>query len=392
MDTTAPLISAAGSMGHRLQTRAPRMQIAQVDVFAVDLPYSGGVYMLSGGREYRSFDATIVRVRTDNGLEGWGESTPFGTTYVAGHGRGVRAGLAEIAPAVLGLDPRHVDRLNDAMDDALVGHLHAKTPIDVACWDLFGKATGMSVCDLLGGRTTDRLPLISSIYAGEPEDMRARVAQYRELGYLGHSVKVGDDPALDAARIEATLADRRPGEFYIVDANGGMTLEHAVRMLRLVPRGLDFVLEAPCRTWRETVALRRRTDIPIHLDELVSDASSVVELIAADVADGIGLKISPAGGLTQSRRQRDLCVAAGLTLSVQDTAGSDIAFATIVHLGQAVPRRNLRCILECRSMVTPVTVRQPIPIRNGLVTAPDAAGLGIDPDPDMLGTPVATYS
>ena len=103
-------------------------------------------------------------------------------------------------------------------------------------------------------------------------------------------------------------------------------------------------------------------------------------------------KISPAGGLTQSRRQRDLCVAAGLTLSVQDTAGSDIAFAAIVHLGQTVPRRNLRCILESRSMVTPVTVPDPIPIHNGLVTAPDAPGLGITPDPDLLGAPVASYS
>jgi L-alanine-DL-glutamate epimerase-like enolase superfamily enzyme len=247
----------------------------------------------------------------------------------------------------------------------------------------------MPVCGLLGGRTAEPLPLVSSIYAGEPEDMRARVAHYRELGYLGHSVKVGDDPALDAARIEAALADRRAGEFYLVDANGGMTLEQALRMLRLLPRALDFVLEAPCRTWRETVALRKRTDIPIHLDELVSDASSVVELIAGDAADGIGLKISTAGGLTQSRRQRDICVAAGLTLSVQDTIGSDIAFATILHLGQTVPQRNLRCVLECRSMVTPTIVHDPIPIHDGLATAPERPGLGITPDPEALGSPVA---
>jgi L-alanine-DL-glutamate epimerase-like enolase superfamily enzyme len=222
--------------------------------------------------------------------------------------------------------------------------------------------------------------------------MRARVASYRELGYLGHSVKVGDEPALDAARIEAALADRCPGEFYIVDANGGMTPEQALRMLRLLPRALDFVLEAPCRTWRETLALRRRTDVPLHLDELVTDASSVVGLIADDAADGIGLKISPAGGLTQSRRQRDLCVAAGLTLSVQDTVGSDIAFATIVQLGQTVPRRNLRCVLECRSMVTPKLVQNPIPIRHGRVTAPETPGLGVLPDLESLGTPVATYN
>ncbi len=392
MDTTAGMNSEHTGDRRSPQPKTAMLRIAQVDVFAVELPYSGGVYTLSGGREYRSFDATIVRVRTDDGLEGWGESTPFGTTYVAGHGRGVRAGLAEIAPAVLGLDPRCVDRVNDAMDAALVGHPHAKTPIDVACWDLFGKATAMPVCDLLGGRTAEPLTLVSSVYLGEPEDMRARVAHYRELGYVGHSIKVGDDPATDAARVEAALADRLPGEFFLVDANGGMTLEQALRMLRLLPRGLDFVLEAPCRTWRETVALRRRTDVPIHLDELVSDSSSVVELIAHDAADGIGLKVSPAGGLTQSRRQRDVCVAAGLTVSVQDTVGSDIAFAAVVHLGQTVPRRNLRCILECRSMVTPTIVENPIPIHHGLATAPESAGLGITPNPAAIGPPIATYS
>ena len=102
------------------------MRIDQIDVYQVDLPYSGGTYQLSGGRTYTSFDATFVRVTTDSGIEGWGESTPFGSNYVAAHARGVRAGIAEIAPHVLGTDPRHVDRLNDRMDQALRGHPHAK--------------------------------------------------------------------------------------------------------------------------------------------------------------------------------------------------------------------------------------------------------------------------
>jgi cis-L-3-hydroxyproline dehydratase len=95
-------------------------------VFQVDLPFSGGTYRLSGGREYRSFDATVIRIETDAGHEGWGESTPFGSNYIAAHARGVRAGIAEIAPGLIGLDPRRVDRINDVMDDVLVGHAHAK--------------------------------------------------------------------------------------------------------------------------------------------------------------------------------------------------------------------------------------------------------------------------
>lgn len=368
------------------------MKITKIDVFQVDLPYAGGTYVLSGGREYQSFDATIVRLTADNGLEGWGESTPFGSTYIAAHARGTRAGIAEIAPRLLGLDPRHVDRVNDAMDEALVGHNHAKTALDVACWDIFGKSVGMPVCDLLGGRTTVKMPVISSIYTGTPEEMRGRLNGYRQRGYRGHSIKVGDDPALDAARLKAVLADQRPGEFFLVDANGGMTVESALRMLRLLPQGLDFVLEAPCATWRECASLRRRTDVPIIADELAMSDESIIQLIAEDGADGIGLKISKNGGLTRGRRQRDICIAAGYTMSVQETTGSDIAFAAIVHLGQTVPRKFLRCVLECRDMVTLQTADGDFPVIDGCVTAPTAPGLGIEPRLDILGEPVASYT
>jgi L-alanine-DL-glutamate epimerase-like enolase superfamily enzyme len=113
---------------------------------------------------------------------------------------------------------------------------------------------------------------------------------------VAHSVKIGDDPGLDAARVEASLADKRPGEFFIVDANGGMTVETALRMLRLLPSGLDFVLEAPCASWRECMSLRRRTDIPIIWDELAASDSSVAQLVADDAAEGIGLKITKNAG------------------------------------------------------------------------------------------------
>ena len=196
------------------------LKIARIDVYQVDLPYAGGVYHLSGGREYTSFDATIVRITTNDGLEGWGESTPFGSTYIASHALGVRAGIAEIAPKLIGLDPRRVDRINDAMDAALVGHEPAKTAIDVACWDVFGKSVGLPVCELLGGRTDVRMPIISSIPVDDPVAMREDVARHRARWYKGHSVKLGGEPAVDAARIATALAEKHPGEFFIVDANG----------------------------------------------------------------------------------------------------------------------------------------------------------------------------
>lgn len=374
------------------------MKIEKIEVYQLDLPYSGGTYRLSGDREYTSFDATFVRIIADNGMDGWGESTPFGATYIAAHALGVRAGIQEIAPQLLGRDPRQPDRINDAMNEALVGHNHAKTPLDVACWDLFGKSVGLPVCELLGGSTGQPMATISSIHAGDPREMRQRVAEHRARGYRGHSIKIGasdqesgGDPALDAERIVACLADRQPGEFFQADANGGMVPETVLRMLQILPDGLDFVIEAPCASWRETLSLRKRCAVPIMLDELVQQDQDLIQLIACDAADGIGLKISKAGGLTPARRHRDIARSAGLTMSVQDTVGSTIAFAAIAHLGQTVPPSHLRCILDCRDMVSVETAKFDAPNKNGGVMAPNQPGLGIEPDLAVLGDPVAVF-
>lgn len=366
--------------------------IARIDVFQVDLPYARGVYRLSLGREYTSFDATIVRITTRNGIEGWGESTPFGSTYIASHALGVRAGIAEIAPSLIGLDPRRSDRINDAMDAALLGHEHAKTALDIACWDIFGKSVGLPVCDLLGGRTQTGLPRISSIGVCKPEEMRSLVAEYRAKGYTGHSIKIGEDPVADAELITAALADKQPGEFFLADANCGLSVEGALRMLRLLPSGLDFVLESPCATWRENISFRRRTNVPIMFDELAKDPASIIQLIADDTAESTNLKISKAGGLTKSRRIRDICLAAGYSISVQDSWGSDISFAAIAHLAQTIPESSLRCVLDVRSSSTIRIAEADYNIHeNEHVTVSATPGLGVRPSMELLGEPVASY-
>ncbi|KAL4913967.1 enolase C-terminal domain-like protein [Aspergillus aurantiobrunneus] len=237
------------------------------------------------------------------------------------------------------------------------------------------------------------MPTISSIPVEEPEEMRRLVAEHRALGYTGHSVKIAaDDPVRDAARITASLADKQPGEFFLVDANGGLTVEMALRMLRILPDGMDFVFEAPCATWRECVSLRRRTNVPIYFDELATSDASIIQMVAQDAVEGMGIKISKNGGLTRARRYRDICVAAGYTVSVQDTVGSDISFAAVVHLGQTVPERNLRCVLEVRDMVKLKTADGPFSLQDGRIVAPVVPGLGVEPRMDVLGEPVAQYS
>jgi L-alanine-DL-glutamate epimerase-like enolase superfamily enzyme len=372
------------------------MKVSRIELYDVTLPYKGGTYRLSGGRTYESFSAAIVRIVCDDGTEGWGESTPFGSTYIAAHAKGTRAAIAELAPALLGRDPRQTDRNADAMDGTLGGHNHAKTPLDVACWDAFGKSVDLPVCELLGGSTDVPMPMISSIHAGDPEEMRGRVAEHRAKGYRGHSIKIGaldseGGPALDAERITACLADRRPGEFFVADANGGLLPEEALRLIQLLPPGLDFAIEAPFATWRDTLSLRSRCPYPLVIDELAQSDEDIAFIASQDVADGIGLKISKAGGLTPGRRQRDICRAAGLTVSVQDTVGSSIAFAGIVHLGATVPPRLLRCVLNCEDMVTLKSADLDVRFAEGGILPGGSPGLGLTVDRDVLGEPEVTW-
>ena len=372
------------------------MKIRHIDVFQADLPVKGGVYRLSGGREYRSYDATIVRVRTECGIEGWGESTPFGSTYIAAHAQGTRAGIDLLAPALLGRDPRHHDRNWEVMQSTLKGHRDARCALDVACWDIAAKAADQPLSTLLGGATDEPVPVISSIGGDTPDAMRAKVANHRAQGFIGHSIKIGateaeGGPALDAERIRACLADRQPGEWFLADANNGLTPEHALRMLSLLPDGLDFVLEAPCASWRETQSVRARCRPPLLLDELIQSEADLIHAIANDSCDGVGLKVSKQGGITPMLRQRTIAAAAGMVMSVQETVGSEISFAAILHLAQSTPQPLLRCALDTRAMVDIQIAEFDAPVVNGGVAAPDTPGLGVVPDLSKLGDPVATY-
>jgi len=111
-----------------------------------------GSYKWSGGKSVAVFDSTVVAVATDAGVTGYGEVCPLGPAYLPAYAAGVRAGLLELAPKLLGEDPTQLGKLNRAMDAALKGHPYVKSAVDVACWDILGKVAGLPVCVLLGGR------------------------------------------------------------------------------------------------------------------------------------------------------------------------------------------------------------------------------------------------
>src|SRR3954447_7864792 len=197
------------------------MKIRRVFAHRVELPLREGSYNWSGGKSVAVFDSTVVGVETDAGLVGYGEVCPLGPAYLPAYAEGVRTGLRELAPHLLGLDPRELLALNARMDAALKGHPYVKSGVDVACWDLLGKATGLPVCTLLGGRFGEAVRLYRAISQESPDAMAAKVAGYRAEGYTRFQLKVGGDPDVGGERIRAVAAVLEPSDRLVADANTG---------------------------------------------------------------------------------------------------------------------------------------------------------------------------
>jgi L-alanine-DL-glutamate epimerase-like enolase superfamily enzyme len=365
------------------------VKIERISAYQVDLPLREGNYQWSGGKSVAVFDSTIVRIDTDAGLTGYGEACPLGPVYLPSYAAGVRAGLRELAPALLGLDPLQIDRLNHRMDGALKGHAYVKSAVDIACWDLLGQQARLPVCVLLGGRYGEDFVLYRAISQESPEQMARRVAGYRAEGYRRFQLKVGGDADVDIARIRAVAAQLQPGDRLVADANTGWLMHDARRVVRGV-RDVDVYIEQPCASYEECLTVRRATDHPFVLDESI-DSLDVLLRGRADLAmDVVNIKISKFGGLTKARRARDLCVALGIAMTLEDTWGGDITTAAIAHLAHSTPTEFLFTATDFNSYVTVSTAEGAPQRRNGRLAASTAPGLGIVPRPEVLGPPVFT--
>ena len=149
------------------------MKIGEIAVFQKTLPLTKPYYLSGGRLRFEALDSTLVRLTTDDGVVGWGEACPWGNTYLPAFGGGVRAAAALLAPALLGRDPRRLDVINRVMDDVLPGHLYAKSPFDIACWDIFGQSARLPIADMIGGGGDAATVIVSSISTAASQDLAA---------------------------------------------------------------------------------------------------------------------------------------------------------------------------------------------------------------------------
>ena len=363
------------------------MKITSIKVYKIGLPLKEGSYKWSHNSEIKEFDNTIVKLETDTDHFGFGEVCTLGSAYLPAYALGVRTGIKEIGNNLIGCDPTNLKEINIVMDKSLKGHPYVKSPIDMACWDLFGKFANLPVWKLLGGKFGESIDLYRAISQEDSNIMSQKVKQYKNEGYNKFQLKVGGDPLDDINRIIEVRSILDSTDILVADANTGWLMHDALKVIKQTQH-LDVYYEQPCISYQECLAIRQKTNNPFILDENIDSIDAFMQAYKDKAMDGINLKISKLGGITKSRLLRDLCIELHIPMTIEDSWGGDIATSAISHLAHSTPEKYRFSSTDFNSYNL-VTYTSGSPERkNGKMKASDENGLGVIVNEDLLGDPM----
>lgn len=367
------------------------MKLSEIHIYQKDLPVVGGPYTMARA-SVDSLDTTIVKLVTDTGLVGWGETCPVGPTYQPSHALGARAALEQIAPGLVGENPLAIECVRSAMDDHLNGHNYAKAAVDIALWDLAGKHFGARVCDLLGGARQEKVPSYYATGVGAPDDIARLAGEKMKDGYPRLQIKVGGRPIeIDIETVRKVFEMVGTKVRLAVDGNRGWTTRDAL-FFSSACADIPVVLEQPCNTIEEIAAIRAQVRHPIYLDENTEDLNVVLRAVGSGVCDGFGLKVTRLGGLSPFRTVRDICAARSMPHTCDDAWGGDIIAAACVHMAATVQPKLLEGVwLAAPYIEGHYDTDNPIEIRDGHIAVPRGHGLGLSIDETIFGEPVASF-
>lgn len=367
------------------------MKITELHLYAHPLPVRDGPYRMAS-TEVWSLDTTLVKLVTDSGLIGWGETCPVGPVYQPQHAAGARAALAEMAPGLIGADPLQPLRLHQRMDGLLNGHRYAKAAIDIAAHDLMGKAWGVRVADLLGGAVTERVPSYYASGVGEPDEIARIAAERADEGYPRMQVKIGGRPVeIDIETIRKVWERVGTRMRLAVDGNRGLTTRDALRLSRECPE-IPFILEQPCNSIEEIAAIRGQLHHAVYLDETAEDVATVLRAVGQGVCDGFGMKVTRIGGLRPMAVFRDICEVRSMPHTCDDAWGGDIIAAACTHIGATVQPRLMEGVWLAQPYIEGhFDPENGLRIEGGHIRLPEGPGLGIVPDESLFGAPVASF-
>lgn len=354
------------------------MKIVSIEVFATQLPLLRPFIVAYDA--FHELPSIVVKITTDTGIVGYGEGMPdphvTGETFFSTYEMLAR----DIAPLLLGANPFDIEAIHQLMASAVYHAPTAKAAIDIACYDIMGKAAGQPVYNLLGGRAHASLavPFVISILA--PEEMARQAAQAVKDGYTCIKIKVGDEPAVDVKRIRAVREAIGPDIQLRVDANQGW--RNVATTMRVLKQVEDCEME-----WIEQPVLaddiiglaevRQKTTIPVMIDEGLHGDKEMREVIMRQAADLINIKLMKCGGLYPASKLVAQAEMAGLGCQVGSMVESAIATAAGAHLSIA------KRMIFSNEMVGPLMFSRDFGVlhyEKSQLMVPDRPGLGVEVD------------
>ena len=367
------------------------MKITELHVYAHELPVKNGPYRMAMS-EVWTLPTTLVKLVSDSGHVGWGETCPVGATYAEMHVGGAQAALIAMGEGLIGADVAPLP-LHQRMDSLLTGHNYAKAAIDIAAHDLMGRALGVSVATLLGGALTDRVPSYYSTIVDTPDASARLAAEKAAEGYTRLQIKVGGRPVeLDIETLRKVWeVVRGKGVRLAADGNRSLPTRDVLTLSRECP-DIPFVLEQPCNTVEELARIRPQVAHAIYMDENSVNLNTVISAVGTGLVDGFGMKVTRIGGLHPMRAFRDICAARTLPHTCDDSWGGDIMAAACTHVGATVQPR----LMEGAWLAQPYIEghydsRNGVKIEGGHIRLPTGPGLGVIPDDGIFGAPVASF-
>ncbi len=366
------------------------MQISQIETIPVRIPLKPDRRMISALGHHDVSDFLLVRVMTDTGLEGWGEATVTprwsGETCL-----GAKAMIDQVlSPTALGVDPGDIGELDRRLDAVAVGNWFAKAAIEMACWDIQGRALGKPVYELLGGACR-RLGIRSrfSLGAYEPERARRRAAELVAAGFTTIKVKVGTDPVRDVERVRIVRETIGSDVALTIDANGGWDVPTAIRCIRELADCQLTIVEQPIPPGDYTglARVRNETGAKILADESCFDLVHARELIAHECCDAISLYPGKNGGIRKAREIAQYAEQHGVACSIGSNLEWDLGTAAMAHFVVATP--NMQIEVYPGDLLGPdyheVSIaRNPILIDGPITTLGPEPGLGIEVDREVV--------
>jgi L-alanine-DL-glutamate epimerase-like enolase superfamily enzyme len=324
----------------------------------------------------------VVTIRTDDGMVGIGEAPNTPGLYGENENH-IVAGVDYFKPYLVGRDPLEITAINAEMDRlSPIGNRGSKTGLDIALHDLVGKALGVPVYQLLGGRVHDSV--VTHISPATYEDTAIQVGKLMDQGYRVFKQKLSGNTDYDL-RLAHDLLDRVPTDVLIsFDVNQGWSTMQALRILGELesrsPFPANVIIEQPtlAADFEGQALIRRHTRIPLLLDDAIITADDLRRVLELGAADIVSLKMSRVGGIQKCQQMIHMAEAANVSYIVDEINDMKIANTAVAHLAVA-SRRPLYTGVTCHTLLEfDIVEKGGVQIVDGRAVVSDAPGLGIE--------------